>query len=259
MPADPILVNVERLHHYMDEAGCAAIVSRSGTNFTYLTGVAYPGTLGRRLDFPDAPCDVFCIWPRSGEPVVVTTRSGQPLTKRDSWVKRIVASDDYVETGIECMAKVLRELGLDKEKLGFEMTYISTIPMGGDRERAARCRALRLHVADGRGALDQDAGGGGVAAPSRRDPGPSSSGGLPRGQRGRHRTPGPRRYGRSMHGARLRLRARRAQLEPQPRHLLRGGRRRLPRRRHPSHRLRLLLPGLSGASVAAVLPRPALR
>ena len=31
----PILTNVTRLHHYMDHAGCAAVVVRSGKNFTY--------------------------------------------------------------------------------------------------------------------------------------------------------------------------------------------------------------------------------
>ena len=45
----PVLVNVERLNRYMDKAGCAAIVARSGRNFTYFSGVAYPGTLGRHL------------------------------------------------------------------------------------------------------------------------------------------------------------------------------------------------------------------
>jgi hypothetical protein len=30
----PILANVTRLHHSMDHAGCAAVVVRSGKNFT---------------------------------------------------------------------------------------------------------------------------------------------------------------------------------------------------------------------------------
>ena len=51
----PILTNVTRLHHYMDHAGCAAVVVRSGKNFTYLAGFAYPGTLARHLDFGDVP------------------------------------------------------------------------------------------------------------------------------------------------------------------------------------------------------------
>ena len=75
----PPLVNVERLHRFMDEAGCAAVVARSGKNFTYLAGIAYPGTLARHLDFPDTPRDVFCIWPRAGEPVVVTHHAGRPV------------------------------------------------------------------------------------------------------------------------------------------------------------------------------------
>ena len=120
-----MLVNVERLHRYMDEAGCAAIVARSGRNFTYLSGVAYPGTLGRHLDFPDTLRDVFCIWPHTGEPVVVTSHAGNAVTKRDAWAKRIELIEDYVETGIEGMARVLRDMGLADETLGFEKTYIS--------------------------------------------------------------------------------------------------------------------------------------
>ena len=104
----PMLVNVERLHRFMDETGCAAVVARSGKNFTYLAGIAYPGTLARHLDFPDTPRDVFCIWPRTGEPIVVTHHAGRPVTERDSWVERIEVIEDYVESGIEGAAKVLR-------------------------------------------------------------------------------------------------------------------------------------------------------
>ena len=121
----PMLVNVERLHRFMDEAGCAAVVARSGKNFTYLAGIAYPGTLGRHLDFPDTPRDVFCIWPRDGAPIIVTHHAGRPVTERDSWVERIEVIEDYVESGIEGAAKVLRSLGLDGEKIGFEKTYVS--------------------------------------------------------------------------------------------------------------------------------------
>lgn len=122
----PILVNVDRLHQCMDEAGLAAIVARSGVNFTYLVGVVYPGTLGRHLDFPDTPYDFFCIWPRSGEPIVVTAESARLVTERDSWVKRVVTIDDFAETGIKRLVKVLREVGLDKESLGFDKTYIAS-------------------------------------------------------------------------------------------------------------------------------------
>ena len=42
-----IIANVEQLHRLMDEEGISAIVARSGKNFTYLAGFAYPGTLAR--------------------------------------------------------------------------------------------------------------------------------------------------------------------------------------------------------------------
>ncbi len=120
-----MLVNVDRLHRFMDAEGCAAIVARSGKNFTYLSGVAYPGTLARHLDFPDTPRDVFCIWPRTGEPVVVTHHAGYAVTARDGWVNDIEVIDDYVESGIQGVGRVLRRLGLEEERIGFEPGYIS--------------------------------------------------------------------------------------------------------------------------------------
>jgi hypothetical protein len=49
-----MLTNVDRLHAHMDRHNLAAVVARSGQNFTYLSGLAYPGTLARHLDLPDS-------------------------------------------------------------------------------------------------------------------------------------------------------------------------------------------------------------
>ena len=57
-----IIANVEQLHRLMDEEGISAIVARSGKNFTYLAGFAYPGTLARHLEFPDSPREVLLVW-----------------------------------------------------------------------------------------------------------------------------------------------------------------------------------------------------
>ena len=64
------IANVARLHRLMDEEGVSAVVARSGKNFTYLAGFAYPGTLARHLEFPDSPREVLLVWPRQGEPVL---------------------------------------------------------------------------------------------------------------------------------------------------------------------------------------------
>ena len=47
-------VNVDRLHEFMDRERLAAVVARSGQNFTYLSGLAYPGTLARHVDISDS-------------------------------------------------------------------------------------------------------------------------------------------------------------------------------------------------------------
>jgi Xaa-Pro aminopeptidase len=100
----PILANVTRLHHYMDHAGCAAVVVRSGKNFTYLAGFAYPGTLARHLDFPDSPREVLLLWPRHGEPVMVLNHYAAPLAQRDA-LQRIEVYDDYAESPYERVAR----------------------------------------------------------------------------------------------------------------------------------------------------------
>ena len=121
----PILANVARLHHFMDHAGWAAVVVRSGTNFTYLAGFAYPGTLARHLDFPDSPREVLLLWPRHGEPVMVLNHYAAPLARRDSWLQRIEVYDDYAESPYERVAALLRQRGLHADTIGMEKTYVS--------------------------------------------------------------------------------------------------------------------------------------
>ena len=77
------LINLARLEHKMEAAGLDAVVARTGINFTYLAGFAYPGTLARHLDLADSPRGVFVIWPRQGEPVIVTNAIAEGLAQRE--------------------------------------------------------------------------------------------------------------------------------------------------------------------------------
>ena len=103
----------------------SAIVARSGKNFTYLAGFAYPGTLARHLEFPDSPREVLLVWPRTGEPVMVLNTYAAPLARRDSWLERIEVIDDYAESPYQRVADVLKQLGLGEETIGFEKSYVS--------------------------------------------------------------------------------------------------------------------------------------
>lgn len=120
-----IIANVERLHALMDRDGLAAVVVRSGKNFTYLAGFALPGTLARHLDFADSPREVLLVWPRRGEPVLVLNEFVAPLARRDSWVTRIEELPGYGESPYARAAAALKEQGLADERIGFEKAAIS--------------------------------------------------------------------------------------------------------------------------------------
>ena len=119
------IANLERLHALMDRDGLSALVLRSGTNFTYLAGFDYAGTLARHLDFSDSPRGVLIVWPRSGAPVLVLNRFAVDRARRDSWVDDIVVFDDYGESLFERAARVLHDCGLANERVGFEKTVVS--------------------------------------------------------------------------------------------------------------------------------------
>jgi hypothetical protein len=40
-------------------------------NFTYLSGMAMPGTLSRHLDIASTVRGFMVLWPRHGEPIVI--------------------------------------------------------------------------------------------------------------------------------------------------------------------------------------------
>jgi Xaa-Pro aminopeptidase len=121
----PIIANVPRLNAYMDRHRLAAVVVRSGQNFTYLSGFAYPGTLARHLDLPDSMRGVLLLWPRHGEPVIVLNKIAEGLTRRDSWVERTELYDAYAESPYGRLCRVIEAAGLARERVGFEKNYVS--------------------------------------------------------------------------------------------------------------------------------------
>ncbi len=121
------IANIERLNELMDKDGVAAVVLRSGSNFTYLAGFDYAGTLARHLDFSDSPRGVFVVWPRHGDPVMVLNKFAAPRAQRDSWLEHIVVFDDYSESAYTAVAKVLHDMGLGGARIGFEKMVISAV------------------------------------------------------------------------------------------------------------------------------------
>lgn len=125
MPKPEIIANVARLREHMDRHRLAAVVARSGQNFTYLSGLAYPGTLARHLDLADSVRGILLVWPRNGQPVIVLNKIAEGLTRRDSWVERTELYEAYNESPYRRLAEVLDGMGLGSERVGFEKNYVS--------------------------------------------------------------------------------------------------------------------------------------
>jgi Xaa-Pro aminopeptidase len=98
-----VIANIDRLNACMDRNGLAAVAVRTGVNFTYLSGMAMPGTLARHLDIASTVRGFMVLWLRKGDPVVVLDAFAEKLARRESWIER-------VEVYQVCVPKTLSEL-----------------------------------------------------------------------------------------------------------------------------------------------------
>jgi Xaa-Pro aminopeptidase len=142
-------VQIGRLARQMDEQGLDAIVARAGINFTYLSGLVYPGTLARHLDLADSPRGVYLIWPRTGEPRMVVNAIAEGLARRDSYIEHFDVYEGYAEPPVERLAKVIADMGLAHARVGFETNFISMAD-----GNTLRSRLPRMQIADSADLMD---------------------------------------------------------------------------------------------------------
>lgn len=127
------LYNAPELARLFETQGLDAIVARSGAGVAYLSGMRFPGTLGRLQDFADSPRAALVVWPRKGDPALVASRIASGLARRWSWLDDVRVYAEYVETPYALAAGVLRERGLGRGRIGVERREF-----GADRWAAFR-------------------------------------------------------------------------------------------------------------------------
>ena len=93
-----VTANIDRLNSYMDRNGLAAVAVRTGVNFTYLAGMAMPGTLSRHMDIASTVRGFMVLWPRSKAPIVIVDAFAQKLVQRESWIERVEVYQAYEES-----------------------------------------------------------------------------------------------------------------------------------------------------------------
>jgi Xaa-Pro aminopeptidase len=117
MKAEP---NIRRLEEFMDRERLDALVVRSGENFTYLTGIVYPGTLGRHLDLVGSVRSPVLIWPRNGKPEIVLNDFALGYTELASDMA-IAVYLGYREQPYAKVAERLADSGF--RRIGIEFNY----------------------------------------------------------------------------------------------------------------------------------------
>lgn len=123
----PVTANIDRLNSYMDRNGLAAVAVRTGVNFTYLAGMAMPGTLSRHMDIASTVRGFMVIWPRSKEPIVVVDAFAQKLVEREFWIERVEVYQAYEESLYGRVAELIEEAGLAKARIGFERDGLAAL------------------------------------------------------------------------------------------------------------------------------------
>jgi Xaa-Pro aminopeptidase len=120
-----IRANIDRLHRLMDQSGLAAVAVRSGVNFTYLAGMAMPGTLARHLDIANTVRGFMVLWPRAGEPIIILDAFAENFAKRESWIDRVEIYQAYTESLYSKVAQLIAHSGLASARIGFEKDALS--------------------------------------------------------------------------------------------------------------------------------------
>lgn len=119
------LANTARVKRLMDEAKLSALVLCSGENFTYLSGIVYPGTLARHLELTNSPRAVILVWPRNGDPILIVNATAEGLARRDAPHIRIERYEAYRESPYARLVAVLEKAGFSRERIGFEKTFVN--------------------------------------------------------------------------------------------------------------------------------------
>jgi Xaa-Pro dipeptidase len=120
MPRRDPIFNQRELKRAFAEQNLDVIVARSGRNVAYLSGMTFPGTLGRLQDFANAPRAALVVWPRQGDPVLFVSNIARGLAERLSWIEDVRSYTDYVDSPYAAVARDLRARGLSTGRIGVE-------------------------------------------------------------------------------------------------------------------------------------------
>ena len=109
---------IQKQREEMQKVGYDALVSISPENTTYTAGVAIPSHSIIRQRH------VICLVPVSGAPKMIVVNMEESFAKANAQIKDIRAYNEFTESPMEFLADGIKELGLEKGKIGIELDYL---------------------------------------------------------------------------------------------------------------------------------------
>ena len=112
-------INLKGLQAAMAEAGIDILVGASSENFFYLTDTLL---LSHEI-IPERLC--MAVMPREGVPWALVCFCEALQTRQDSWIKEIHTYQEFQESPMEALARLLEELGWGHSRIGVEKRFLA--------------------------------------------------------------------------------------------------------------------------------------
>lgn len=110
--------NSDALRGLAQKEGLDAIVAMSPENFTYGSG-AYILTVKAIR-----PRQAYAVLPARSEPFVLVCSIEESLTRSESWIPDVRIYTEFVHNPIDRLVEELKQVGLDRGKIGIDLDYI---------------------------------------------------------------------------------------------------------------------------------------
>jgi len=114
------LYNASEVERLFRETGLDAIIARSGQNVAYLSGLRFPGTLGRLQDFAHNPRGAVVTQFPGGAATLIVSKIAAGIARRWSWLDDVREFTEYSEDPFVLAAATLKERGVANGRIGIE-------------------------------------------------------------------------------------------------------------------------------------------
>lgn len=109
---------IQKQREAMKREGYDGLISLSPENATYTSGVVIPSHSMIRQRH------VICLVPASGNPRMIVVNMEESFARANARIRDIRAYNEFTESPMQFLSDALKELGLEKGRVGIELDYL---------------------------------------------------------------------------------------------------------------------------------------